>query len=58
VFTTLWTPHGVIKAAMANNPSHHAHGGRQESLLFSFTVPGRCRATAFINAQRVAGRAD
>ncbi len=48
----LWTtPHGVIKAAMANNPTiaMRNEGGRSLRAV-SFAVPGRFRATALINA--------
>ena len=48
----LWTtPHGVIKAAMANNAVASASmmDGKAMTAV-SFTVPGRYRATAFINA--------
>lgn len=47
----LWTtPHGVIKAAMANSPtiSMRTEGGRQLAAV-SFSVPGRFTATALIN---------
>ncbi len=48
----LWTtPHGIIKAAMANNAtvSMRNEGGRTLSAV-SFAVPGRFKATALINA--------
>ncbi|MFO1190616.1 MAG: MBL fold metallo-hydrolase [Rhodoferax sp.] len=48
----LWTtPHGVIKAALANNPTirMRSEGGRTLSAV-SFTVPGRFQATALINS--------
>lgn len=51
----LWTtPHGVIKAARANNPSItlRTQGGRTLSAV-SFAVPGRFRATALINADGI-----
>ena len=49
----LWTtPHGVIKAAMANQATAEMRmlGGKPITAV-SFAVPGRYRATAFINAQ-------
>ena len=48
----LWTtPHGVIKAAMANNPTSAMRTIDGKTLTaVSFAVPGRYRATAFINA--------
>ena len=49
----LWTtPHGVIKAALANNPTIalRSEGGRTLSAV-SFAVPGRFRATALINRE-------
>ena len=48
----LWTtPHGVIKAAMANNPtvSMRTVDGKAMTAV-SFVAPGRYRATALINA--------
>ena len=48
----LWTtPHGVIKAAMANNPTSALRivDGKTFTAV-SFAVPGRYRATALINA--------
>ena len=51
-FHDLWTtPHGVIKAAMANNPtaSMRTVDGKPMTAV-SFTAPGRYRATALINA--------
>jgi len=48
----LWTtPHGVIKAALAHNPTirMRSEGGRSLSAV-SFTVPGRFQATALINS--------
>ena len=48
----LWTtPHGVIKAALANNPTvaRRSEGGRTLSAV-SFAVPGRFRATALVNS--------
>ena len=48
----LWTtPHGVIKAAIANQPTlaMRSEGGRSLSAV-SFAVPGRFKATALINA--------
>ncbi len=47
----LWTtPHGVIKAALANNPSVtlRSEGGRSLAAV-SFAMPGRFSATALIN---------
>ena len=48
----LWTtPHGVIKAAMANNPTSSMRIVDGKTLTaVSFAVPGRYRATALINA--------
>ena len=48
----LWTtPHGVIKAAMANNPTASLRSVDGKTLTaVSFAVPGRYRATALINA--------
>ena len=49
----LWTtPHGIIKAAMANKAtvSPRSENGRTLSAV-SFTVPGRFKATALINAE-------
>ena len=48
----LWTtPHGVIKAAMANNPTSAMRIVDGKTLTaVSFAVPGRYRATALINA--------
>ena len=48
----LWTtPHGVIKAAMANNPTSVMRIVDGKTLTaVSFAVPGRYRATALINA--------
>lgn len=48
----LWTtPHGVIKAAMANNPTIRMHqlDGRTVTAI-DFQVPGRFSATAYIGA--------
>lgn len=48
----LWTtPHGVIKAALANKPTvaMRNEGGRSLTAV-SFAVPGRFSATALINA--------
>ena len=47
----LWTtPHGVIKAAMANNPTSAMRiVDGQTFTAVSFAVPGRYRATALIN---------
>ncbi len=48
----LWTtPHGVIKAAMANNATSAMRTVDGKTLTaVSFAVPGRYRATALINA--------
>ena len=48
----LWTtPHGVIKAAMANNATTSLRTVDGKTLTaVSFAVPGRYRATALINA--------
>ena len=48
----LWTtPHGVIKAAMANNATASTRQADGKILTaVSFTVPGQYRATALINA--------
>ena len=48
----LWTtPHGVIKAAMVNNPTLSLRTVDGKTLTsVSFAVPGRYRATALINA--------
>ena len=48
----LWTtPHGVIKAALANNATASMRTVDGKTLTaVSFTVPGRYRATALINA--------
>ena len=56
----LWTtPHGVIKAAMANNPSASATTMDGKAMTaVSFTVPGRYRATAFINAAGMVEQID
>ena len=56
----LWTtPHGVIKAAMANNAvaSASTMDGKAMTAV-SFTVPGRYRATAFINAAGMVEKID
>ena len=56
----LWTtPHGVIKAALANNPSvgMQSEGGRQLTAV-SFTLPGRFKATALINALGMVEKVD
>ena len=56
----LWTtPHGVIKAAMANNPTiaMRYDGGSALSAV-SFSVPGRFRATALINAAGLVERIE
>jgi glyoxylase-like metal-dependent hydrolase (beta-lactamase superfamily II) len=56
----LWTtPHGVIKAAMANNPSAAATTMDGKAMTaVSFTVPGRYRATAYINAAGMVEQID
>ena len=56
----LWTtPHGVIKAAMANNPRAAATTMDGKAMTaVSFTVPGRYRATAFINAAGMVEQID
>jgi glyoxylase-like metal-dependent hydrolase (beta-lactamase superfamily II) len=48
----LWTtPHGVIKAALAHNPTIAMRSDNGRALnAVSFAVPGRFRATALINA--------
>ena len=48
----LWTtPHGVIKAAMASNPTVTLRNDNGRTLsAVSFAVPGRFRATALVNA--------
>jgi glyoxylase-like metal-dependent hydrolase (beta-lactamase superfamily II) len=52
----LWTtPHGVIKAAMRNNPTLRSEGGLS---VVSFTQPGRYRATAWIGADGLVQRVD
>ena len=56
----LWTtPHGVIKAAMANNAVASASmmDGKAMTAV-SFTVPGRYRATAYINAAGMVEQID
>ncbi len=46
----LWiTPHGVLKAAARHNASASRAAGGAAAL--SFTVPGRLRATALVNAE-------
>lgn len=56
----LWTtPHGVIKAAMANNPSSTTRMVDGKAITaVSFTEPGRYRATAFINAAGMVEQID
>ncbi|MBC5765532.1 MBL fold metallo-hydrolase [Ramlibacter albus] len=52
----LWTtPHGVIKAAMKNNPTARSEGGKT---AVSFTQPGRFKATAWIGADGMVERVD
>jgi len=56
----LWTtPHGVIKAALANNPAiaMRSQDGRRLSAV-SFAVPGRFRATALINTDGLVERIE
>jgi len=56
----LWTtPHGVIKAAMANNAVAAAStlDGKVMTAV-SFAVPGRYRATAYINAAGMVEQID
>lgn len=56
----LWTtPHGVIKAALANQATvaMRSEGGRSLAAV-SFTVPGRFRATAMINADGLVERIE
>ena len=56
----LWTtPHGVIKAALANNPAiaMRSQDGRRLSAV-SFAVPGRFRATALINSDGLVERIE
>jgi glyoxylase-like metal-dependent hydrolase (beta-lactamase superfamily II) len=56
----LWTtPHGVIKAAMANNAVAAARevDGKPMTAV-TFTMPGRMRATAYINAQGMVEQID
>ena len=56
----LWTtPHGVIKAALANKPTltMRSEGGRSYSAV-SFSVPGRFRATALINAAGIVEKVE
>jgi glyoxylase-like metal-dependent hydrolase (beta-lactamase superfamily II) len=52
----LWTtPHGVIRAAMRNNPTVRSEGGMT---VVSFTQPGRYRASAWIGADGLVQRVD
>jgi glyoxylase-like metal-dependent hydrolase (beta-lactamase superfamily II) len=52
----LWTtPHGVLKAAMKNNPTARSEGGRT---AVSFMQPGRFKATAWIGADGMVERVD
>ncbi len=56
----LWTtPHGIIKAAMANNPtvSMRMVGGKAMTAV-TFAVPGAYRATALINAAGLVEQID
>ena len=56
----LWTtPHGIIKAAMANNAVSSATmmDGKAVTAV-SFSVPGRYRATAYINAAGMVEQID
>jgi glyoxylase-like metal-dependent hydrolase (beta-lactamase superfamily II) len=56
----LWTtPHGIIKAAMANNAvaTERAIDGKSMTAV-SFTAPGRYRATALINAAGLVEQID
>ncbi len=56
----LWTtPHGVIRAALANKPTVavRSDGGRTLDAV-SFAVPGRFRATALINAEGLVERIE
>ena len=56
----LWTtPHGIIKAAMVNNPtvSMRMLGGKAMTVV-AFAVPGAYRATAFINAAGLVEQID
>ena len=56
----LWTtPHGVIKAALANKPTASVHmEGGQAFTAVSFTMPGKMVATAFINAAGMVEKID
>ena len=56
----LWTtPHGVIKAAMANNAVAQARNVDGKAMTaVSFSVPGRYRATALINAAGMVEQID
>ena len=56
----LWTtPHGVIKAAMANNATAAMRMVDGKALTaVSFAVPGRYRAVALINAQGLVEQID
>ena len=56
----LWTtPHGVIKAALANKATatQQMEDGRQMTAV-SFTMPGKMRATAFVNAAGLVEKID
>jgi glyoxylase-like metal-dependent hydrolase (beta-lactamase superfamily II) len=56
----LWTtPHGVIKAAMANNAVATARNVDGKAMTaVSFTVPGQYKATALINAAGMVEQID
>lgn len=56
----LWTtPHGVIKAAMANNPTAAARTVNGQAMTaVSFAVSARYRATALINAAGMVEQID
>lgn len=56
----LWTtPHGVIKAAMANKATatQQMEDGKPMTAV-SFTMPGKMRATAFLNAAGMVEKID
>jgi glyoxylase-like metal-dependent hydrolase (beta-lactamase superfamily II) len=56
----LWTtPHGVLKAAMANSPSatRVSMNGKDYTAV-SFTVPNAFKATAYLNADHLVERID
>jgi glyoxylase-like metal-dependent hydrolase (beta-lactamase superfamily II) len=56
----LWTsPHGVIKAALKNNPTVTTRNLEGQTLnAVSFTQPGRFMATVYINNQGLVARVD